>query len=1155
MPHSQTDALAPLFLSWSGSEVVYKKCDANICASIANLALVWKKNGKTPLNISFPVKFVEYSSEVIFRPRDRVQDYSKCAFLHMYFIDAETVDDYRANVRHEVSEWFSTVNQVDFTQWIIVFDSTKSKENKTRGQVLERIKSDFSKYISRLVEIYDSSGASMTSLTAAVQGNVQTAIDCFITFQEATLLTSRNRYRNPTWSLVDYLNQHFMILRFYQRLNILEHVLEQLDDLSKMVDTWMNLNVSGGKRPFWLESLGCDPFKEKLPLLCHLVNIARIPSELNIIELRSLIVSRQITLVLKIYESKPKPSPEEVVDGPGYRTDFASLTLRYASLALDRMCVDLKILEPKYKPERFHAWAALYTTETLGSTLKLCAELGDMESPQFLGNLLMARTTSINWLKDFTGGDLLPILEATKTRLANGEPTDAIDMLLDGLKDQDSYMNLAEEDHELSERLLKQFNWKRHARFISAQLSRLQWNTERSEDSLPYLFKFISSVIADRKSIKLVEKLMNNIVEKLKKSEKYMDKIIDYTALLMLHDSNPENKIAKQKLLFKLINDYEESSSIIKVNDSPSPLEWLQSPIKIVRAVVDSPYISGIPGETIQLILDIESKFPTYLSGSDVDISLVFRPLTPALLDELKGSSGPVFECSFNRVEKVNRFACLTKGSFLSRKHQDATYNELETSGIFVFEQMKFEKLLPGRNRVVLNGTAVNPGLYVVDRVQLRLRKKSLYVVKWRSRNTLPVRNGLPDILCAIQSKQPSVILLDQSRKRMLRFNFTFRLETLLSGMAQKITLEVSSGSTTTVIGDEGSDLKVWVDGSSKLQLFNPSDKVWTPKATVSMGRIDKEAKRTIEVVLYKPIDGENAPEQIEVEWMSLRWSMKVEFEPLFIVQSRTSLMGDGRMVELQLTRPHGVGNTFNVIPESASMESATLLNANLNNDVIVPNSEYCLIFTISNETTALTVAKFNYKIVNRIEGVDSVDEIVKSRSYMLEDTVTLVQEKAEYELCAQLCSEQPKAILLRAGLPCNLVVSLRSLTNRVETVVIALESDDKYWQIEQKYKLLFVKESGLGQTSFAIVPKMIGFLPYPGIFVHSCSAQTDSSQVIGEQTDFGARRSAFLRTMGRQVHVLSAFAQSKQGSSSSLELPKQSLRSSAAKRLQKLLA
>lgn len=29
------------------------------------------------------------------------------------------------------------------------------------------------------------------------------------------------------------------------------------------------------------------------------------------------------------------------------------------------------------------------------------------------------------------------------------------------------------------------------------------------------------------------------------------------------------------------------------------------------------------------------------------------------------------------------------------------------------------------------------------------------------------------------------------------------------------------------------------------------------------------------------------------------------------------------------------------------------------------------------------------------------------------------------------------------------------------------------------------MKESGLGQTDFAIIPKKLGFLPYPLIFIH----------------------------------------------------------------------
>lgn len=35
---------------------------------------------------------------------------------------------------------------------------------------------------------------------------------------------------------------------------------------------------------------------------------------------------------------------------------------------------------------------------------------------------------------------------------------------------------------------------------------------------------------------------------------------------------------------------------------------------------------------------------------------------------------------------------------------------------------------------------------------------------------------------------------------------------------------------------------------------------------------------------------------------------------------------------------------------------------------------------------------------------------------------------------------------------------------------------------------VLCVKESGLGQISFSIIPKMVGFLPYPSINIYCCA-------------------------------------------------------------------
>lgn len=76
-------------------------------------------------------------------------------------------------------------------------------------------------------------------------------------------------------------------------------------------------------------------------------------------------------------------------------------------------------------------------------------------------------------------------------------------------------------------------------------------------------------------------------------------------------------------------------------------------------------------------------------------------------------------------------------------------------------------------------------------------------------------------------------------------------------------------------------------------------------------------------------------------------------------------------------------------------------------------------------------------------------------------------------------------------------------------------------------YVALTVKESGLGQTAFSICPRIVGFLPYPTITVRSCSQQ--QQPLIDSKTlvDFGSVLSSFVRTQGKQVHVLSPLIKS----------------------------
>lgn len=58
-------------------------------------------------------------------------------------------DKYRNEIRSQLAEWFSTLRDADTNDWFIIFDSTKARESKTKNPLLEKLRSDFSKYTNR----------------------------------------------------------------------------------------------------------------------------------------------------------------------------------------------------------------------------------------------------------------------------------------------------------------------------------------------------------------------------------------------------------------------------------------------------------------------------------------------------------------------------------------------------------------------------------------------------------------------------------------------------------------------------------------------------------------------------------------------------------------------------------------------------------------------------------------------------------------------------------------------------------------------------------------------------------------------------------------------------------------------------------------------
>lgn len=63
-----------------------------------------------------------------------------------------------------------------------------------------------------------------------------------------------------------------------------------------------------------------------------------------------------------------------------------------------------------------------------------------------------------------------------------------------------------------------------------------------------------------------------------------------------------------------------------------------------------------------------------------------------------------------------------------------------------------------------------------------------------------------------------------------------------------------------------------------------------------------------------------------------------------------------------------------------------------------------------------------------------------------------------DYEVSAQVLSEPPQSVLCRIDVPCDLIISLRSLTNKSETIIVVVEVDLEYWKPIERFKgIIFI--------------------------------------------------------------------------------------------------
>uniref|UniRef100_A0A0R3RIZ3 Trafficking protein particle complex subunit 10 n=1 Tax=Elaeophora elaphi TaxID=1147741 RepID=A0A0R3RIZ3_9BILA len=1134
-----------LFLD-RGSEALQKICHEKLCSFFDKNVVLWKRSSQQysfSYHAHFLFEFVPFSNDTLINYKStKPKTWEEASLLHFFFLNPSSVPEYRNEFRNEISEWFATVSKMEGAEWLIVFDSLKAREQKNRGALIERIKSDFAKFTNRIIEIYDPSN--IVALQNSMQSHLLNSLEHYVTHEESSLSNRNDQYSDANFDFITFCRDQMSLSRLYQSLGMFEQVLALFDELDATLSLIALHHSSEGPIPKWLRSSKCFTLSSGCPLFVAMLKCDAPWDNITIVELRYIILAHQILNAIQIYEGRLKRiSTVNDNSSQNLRTEFAVTLLRYSLHCLNAVFESLVVFKISLDRDEMQCWIVSFCLETMQLT-SLLTEITHVEQAAHLTcslklascqamSRLNERWNLVDWKKIaewFEDGIERCGVEAIKTS-AIDEIRQIFNLQL--LSDKQQFTHYMQKYHESSIALLKHFGWRREARSVGWELAKFLLSSDRTEGALPYLLNFISDLIADGSTILLLRDALLFTVNHLEKFPGiHFKELIDFYLILMQLEKTEEEQV---KYCDKLL-DLSEKSNITKIR--------LDSNCKQRKAFSfgcssSFPFLMATPNETIKIDAKIISHLPKSLKNFKLHCCMKLFVQN----ESQKRTAGrrPHFECVHNEADCISRFSCVWKGDIEVPKGSilaSSISSTDESEDCLIFRSSDADELKPGENILTLTAeTSEGTGTYVFDYFELEIGRSLIIHCDWL--DVPEVEEDLARLpICFVHHKPVSVELKPPPNGA------------LMAGVTQHIEFEIFYG--TGRSGNDGkSVLQLTCCAGSDLEFWDISRSKWSEICNYSLDRVPPGNKEIITVYLCKVLRNLSSNEenvknrlptfaaQILVKWMDKEWTFTVNFVSFMNIGNDTSLLEERVLFELAIFRNI---DEWLIMPQEAilsriSDESleipAKLLNPELKQ--IEPGCKYRLVWILplsKQKTDEIEHYKlrFTYR-VKSLNGCSSDQELIYDREYILFDEFPIQFKAPNYELCAQLLSSQPGAVLCRVEDACDMIVSLRSLTNRVETVVVGIDADPCFWTINERHKLLHVKESGLGQISFTIFPKMIGFLPYPLISVYAYGHKRSNSDVSRSSTesicDFGPRLSSFVRTNGKQVHVLGAFATS----------------------------
>ncbi|GMR53982.1 hypothetical protein PMAYCL1PPCAC_24177 [Pristionchus mayeri] len=1104
----------PFHITYKGNDaVVYQHALANY---FSHNPVTWKRNGKFfPHPLIFPIKFVPFDDKHVFTFDSTIEDFKSFAFLHIFFINASSADEYRNNIRHTVSEWFAGLSSRPELQWLIVVDTTRAKEKKNRSNLMDKIKTDFSKHHHKLVEVCDSvEHNSFSTLTGLVQSSLLSHLELLTETWERCLKMGRERHVAKDWSLVECVNQEVDYARLFWSMGALDHSLKLYEDLDSFI-FFLLVSITeseSGSYPPWADRLGKEEMEECPTLLESMREVEITKGTTTIAGIRHLLLSHKLLLTLHLYNSKVHSN--KATASPGTRCDYAAVVMKYASNTLHGVVEHLLVLKSWMSSARLSCWVV----QLVGEALYLACLIADVNTVEIAKEAVAAMHTkrfkekyelqllSLTELGVEEREGLLQWMEGvirkreSEEKLTKSHRDSALSLLVDALRSPSSLEMTMLRTHDAASSFLTQSGRRRTAAAIGYQLALALTRLGKPAAALPYYLRFVSSLMENGERAESMLRVIDEALSKLHPKEDY-ERMVRFL-LYLVHNTRDEEKRREwaTRLKSELERGKRESLHPIRLT------EWTEHcgcPCR-VRVSQKTETTKIVPGEKLSVGVHISSSIPSFsLEGVEVRVRL--SPLSHSTATNHK----PAFDVEYRLAE--SRLICVNggwkKGSpSISPRDEEAI--ELAHEGII-------DKIDNEGTTIQMEAVVKKTGIFMLNCVELAVCSGALSMV-------------IPQSGITIDKKMMMAIV--EERKHSVAFPQGRVLE---SGVSECLRVSLSSGS----LAIPASTLRVTIEEGEEGDIeFMSEDGLWESLVVLSVPSLEKDQKVEREIRLCMPLSGEVKGEEemrkIRLEWSGRTFLHIVRFAPLFSTRFTNSHLESKMLLDLEIARP--ASSLWSILPLESSL---TIKNS-------IASIELSLMYFDSQPVDPRGISSFTWLAAPLIDGPPIVPFTLRLRyrvspmeeremeegvdreyEYRLEGDLEL--KRVQYEVCSQVLSQQPGAQLCRVGTPCHLLVSIRALSiHETDSLVVTVVTDERLWEVGERSKAVTLKESGLGQVYLLVIPLVAGFLPFPSVQIHAAAPSirsedrfwSDSSDSVPVPPLF-----TFERTAGKQIRVLGA--------------------------------